>query len=166
MIVHDLRLRFLQFAFSGAAESFIPHYDAARGNVRLCQLVMAPEQAEDASRVDGRADIYSLGCTLYYLLTGRPPYSGKSMMDKLLAHKTKAIPSFQEVRPDVPEEIDLLFQKMIAKDPAKRYPSMDKILADLEREDATLAIFSAICVILPILAVLIALIILLVFLFR
>ena len=50
---------------------------------------LAPEQASDASSIDGRADIYSLGCTLHYLLTGQTVYKGKSMMDKLVAHRAQ-----------------------------------------------------------------------------
>ena len=57
---------------------------------------LAPEQAADARDVDGRADVYSLGCTLYHLLVGRPPYGGKNMMAILMAHKKEPVPSLRE----------------------------------------------------------------------
>ena len=61
---------------------------------------MAPEQAMDCHAVDARADIYSLGCTLYRLLVGRPPYRGESLMQILMAHQQAPIPSLCEARPD------------------------------------------------------------------
>ena len=88
---------------------------------------MAPEQAVNASGVDQRADIYGLGCTLCFLLTGGPVYPGKSTMDKLLAHRKQPIPSLKARRPDVPDWLDLAFQKMIAKEPAGRFASMAEV---------------------------------------
>jgi formylglycine-generating enzyme required for sulfatase activity/serine/threonine protein kinase len=82
---------------------------------------MAPEQARDAARADIRADIYSLGCTLYFLLAGRPPFSGSSPYDVVEAHRTKTAPPLNEVRKDVPAELAAVVSKMMAKDPARRY---------------------------------------------
>ena len=56
---------------------------------------MAPEQAEDSHRVDHRADIYSLGCTLYYLLTGREPFAGETVLKRLMAHMERPAPSLR-----------------------------------------------------------------------
>jgi serine/threonine protein kinase len=92
---------------------------------------MAPEQAANPSGVDQRADIYALGCTLCFLLTGGPVYPGKSMMEKLTAHRKQPIPSLKARRPDVPDWLDLAFQKMIAKDPAQRYASMEEVCQSL-----------------------------------
>jgi formylglycine-generating enzyme required for sulfatase activity len=82
---------------------------------------MAPEQAKDAARADIRADIYSLGCTLYFLLAGRPPFSGRSTYDLWEAHREKTAASLNEVRKDVPAGLADVVTKMLAKDPAQRY---------------------------------------------
>ncbi len=92
---------------------------------------MAPEQAADPRLADHRSDIYSLGCTLHYLLTGRPPYSGESLIARILAHRENPIPSLSEARPDVPESLDRLFQRMLCKSPEGRVSSLDELIADL-----------------------------------
>ena len=82
---------------------------------------MAPEQAVDAARADIRADIYGLGCTLYFLLTGTPPFSGNSHFAVLKQHGSAAAPPLTKLRPGTPPELDAIAAKMLAKDPAKRY---------------------------------------------
>ena len=80
---------------------------------------LAPEQALDSHAVDGRADIYSLGCTLYFLLAGHPPFpeGGSHLFD---ARATEA-PPIHRLRPDVPEELSAVLAAMLARDPARRY---------------------------------------------
>ncbi len=82
---------------------------------------IAPEQSLDAASADIRADIYSLGCTLYFLLSGQPPFSGNSLAGLLLAHQMDEAKPLNLVRPEVPEELAAVVRKMMAKDLAKRY---------------------------------------------
>lgn len=93
---------------------------------------MSPEQADDTSNVDQRTDIYSLGCTLYRLLTGRPPYGGESTIQKLMAHREYAVPPLSAARDDIPQTLERVYQKMVAKDREDRYASMDEVIAALE----------------------------------
>ncbi len=82
---------------------------------------LSPEQAINSHGVDIRTDIYSLGATLYYLLAGCPPYEGKSLTKKLLLTQMERPKPIQELRPEVPEELAFIIDKMMAKKPADRY---------------------------------------------
>ncbi len=93
---------------------------------------MAPEQALDSATVDHRADVYSLGCTLFFLLTGRAPYAASSLMALLLKHRDAPIPALGDVRPDVPAELDRLCRRMMAKRPDDRHSTMSDVVGDLE----------------------------------
>lgn len=93
---------------------------------------MAPEQAVSTHRVDGRADSYSLGCTLYRLLTGEAPYKGKTLVEVLLAHREAPIPSLRKKRPEVTEELEAVFRRMVAKRPEERYQTMEEVIRALE----------------------------------
>ena len=93
---------------------------------------MSPEQALRTKSADAKSDQYSLGITLWYLLTGRPAYPGESLMERLLAHREQPIPSLLEVRDDVPDGLQAVFERMIAKKPEDRYESMTEVIAGLE----------------------------------
>jgi tRNA A-37 threonylcarbamoyl transferase component Bud32 len=82
---------------------------------------IAPEQTMDAAKADIRADIYSLGCTLHFLLTGCPPFQGKSLYELLQAHHSQEAPPLHQLRAEVPVELSAVVARMMAKDPAKRY---------------------------------------------
>ncbi|MFO0877206.1 MAG: serine/threonine-protein kinase [Gemmataceae bacterium] len=81
---------------------------------------ISPEQSLDPTLVDIRSDIYSLGCTLYYLLTAHPPFQGNSVLQKLLQHREVAPPSIRKERPELPEELEALMMRMLAKAPEDR----------------------------------------------
>jgi len=85
---------------------------------------MAPEQASDSHAVDIRADIYSLGCTLYKLLTGRAPFSSekyRGSFEKMTAHVQESVPPIREFDPEIPEELATVLDRMLAKEPGERY---------------------------------------------
>ncbi len=96
---------------------------------------MAPEQAMDTKRADHRSDIYSLGCTLYFLLTKKPVYTGNNLLERISAHLKTPIPSLKEARPEVSGELDAIFQKMVAKKPRDRYQSMMEVVEALGKID-------------------------------
>ena len=95
-------------------------------------LYMAPEQARNAKGVDHRADIYALGTTLYYFLTGKQPFSGGTVVELIQAKMKGTFSRSGSLNPDVPERLDLMIDKMIAKDPGHRYATWDELIADLE----------------------------------
>lgn len=105
---------------------------------------MAPEQALDSKSADARSDVYSLGCTLFWLLSGKTPFVGDTVMKKLVAHREGEIPRLLSVRPDIPEWLEAVFQRMLAKQPEDRFQTMSKLLAALpEQTDAAIAISAA-----------------------
>jgi serine/threonine protein kinase len=81
---------------------------------------IAPEQIADAHAADIRADIYSLGCTLYFLLAGQAPYQG-SVLQKLRAHEVQRPRPLRELRPEIPAHLAAVLDRVLAKDPAHRY---------------------------------------------
>lgn len=93
---------------------------------------IAPEQIEQSHKVDHRADIYSLGCTFYYLLTAKPPYSG-TKVEVLTAHLEGRFPSVSEQRNDISPALDDLIRRMTSRNPNERIVSAKEIIAALDR---------------------------------
>ncbi len=88
---------------------------------------LAPEQAMGAKDFDHRADIYSLGCTLYFLLTGRPPFPEGMLHEKLMKHQAMTPESITKFRSDVPEKLLAICEKMMAKKPDERYQAAEEV---------------------------------------
>ncbi|MCE9524808.1 MAG: hypothetical protein K8R36_01990, partial [Planctomycetales bacterium] len=111
---------------------------AATANVTLNNVAMgtpaymAPEQATNAAGVDHRADIYSLGCSLYVLLTGRPPFEGKTALEVITKHKTEPIIRPEAIVKRVPPRLSEICLKMVAKRPEDRYANLGETIKDLE----------------------------------
>ena len=82
---------------------------------------MAPEQARDSRATSIQSDIYSLGCTFYYLLTGVAAYPGGDITDKLTRHAQSPVPDVRDLRPDVPVAVSAIIQRMMAKKPEDRF---------------------------------------------
>jgi serine/threonine protein kinase len=93
---------------------------------------LAPEQALDSHGVDIRADIYSLGATFYFCLTGRTPFHEGTVAQKLIWHQTRQPKALRSLRPEVPEGIAAIIEKMMSKDPAARYPAPSDVAEALE----------------------------------
>ena len=94
---------------------------------------LAPEQALNSHGVDARADIYGLGCSLYFLLTGHPPFPGGTLPQRLMMHQKQPPPSIHVDRPDAPHDLVDICMKMIAKKPDQRYQSAAEVAQALAR---------------------------------
>jgi serine/threonine protein kinase len=93
---------------------------------------ISPEQAVDASRVDIRADLYSLGCTFYYLLTGRPPFPDGSAVEKMVKHKFDTPRPVEELRPRTPPAVQAVLMRLMAKEPANRFQTPQELVEALK----------------------------------
>ncbi len=104
---------------------------------------MAPEQSLDSNLADARSDVYSLGCTLYFLLTGEAPYRGDSLIQVFMEHHNQPVPSLRDKRPDVPEPVDAFCRKMLAKSPDERFASMKEVLTAIDECNVAIPVYTA-----------------------
>lgn len=93
---------------------------------------MSPEQARDSRATSERSDIYSLGCTFYFLLTGAPPFPGGDIADKLSRHCTEPPPDSRKLRPEIPGPLALLIRRMMAKRPENRFANYAELMDELD----------------------------------
>jgi serine/threonine protein kinase len=145
LLTPDGRIKILDFGLARfVSEGAAPHPppqplgteleksgDRPSGEVLGTPDYVAPEQARDPRSADTRADIYSLGCTLYHLLTGRPPFAGGTDLHKLIAHQERMPVPLAEIRPGLPRELTAVLERMLAKDPAQRYQTPAEVARDL-----------------------------------
>jgi serine/threonine-protein kinase len=94
---------------------------------------LSPEQARNLHHVDIRSDVYSLGCTFYYLLTGRVPFPGGTTLEKLVRHSTEQPPAVEQIRPEVSPPVAAIVRRMMAKDPRQRFQTPAEVATVLAR---------------------------------
>src|SRR4029079_3899101 len=120
--------------FNVHKDNLTEKYDA--GSVRGTADYLAPEQAIN-NQVDIRSDLYSLGATFYFLVTGRAPFQEGTITQKLIWHQTKAPQAIREKRPDVPPEINAIIEKLMSKAAAGRYQTPAELAEALAPFTAT-----------------------------
>ncbi len=129
------RAKVLDFGIAKLASAGAIAANTATHAVLGTPLYMAPEQCRGAASVDGKADVYSLGCILFELVAGRPPFTidpGTSPLALLNLHLSEPIPSLARLAPLVPTAVIALVERMLAKDAAQR-PTMQEVAAELGR---------------------------------
>jgi hypothetical protein len=143
MLTHDGHVKILDFGLARFAMESAPSplavLPSPASSLTQVGIVMgtpdyiAPEQARDAHTADIRADIYSLGCTLYDLLAGHAPFAGGTVMSKVMAHIERTPTPLNQVRSDVPADLARVVERMMAKDPARRYQTPAAVATALAR---------------------------------
>ena len=129
---HDGVVRVIDVGLARPVQPRPGEADSALNAIVGTPAFMAPEQVSKPSTVDAQSDVYSLGCTLYFLLTGRQVYPEISMADWLTGIVSRDPPSVRAARRDVPAALDRLFRRMIAFEKADRPGSMAEVIAGLE----------------------------------
>jgi WD40 repeat protein len=124
-------VKILDFGLARLAGEAAPGGVTGSGMVLGTVDYIAPEQADNAHEADIRSDIYSLGCTLYHLLAGKPPFPTGTPFQKLTAHVNKNPLPLTEIRDDLPEGLMLVLECMMAKNPKHRYQTPAEVASAL-----------------------------------
>jgi serine/threonine protein kinase/tetratricopeptide (TPR) repeat protein len=132
MLTDDGAVKVLDFGLAYFVSEAKTGDRPAMQNVLLGSIdYMAPEQAADPHSADIRADVYSLGCTLYFLLAGQPPFPQGDLAEKIRSHAQRSPSALVEARGDLPPELPQVLERMLAKSPAERYQSPGEVVAAL-----------------------------------
>jgi serine/threonine protein kinase len=126
------RIKVLDFGLAKLASEYGGSIVTSRGAVFGTPAYMAPEQCKDSGRVDGRADLYSIGCIFYRCLCGRPPFDYKETLALLQAQLKKIPKSPRLRRADIPAEVDALIMRLLAKEPNDRVQTCTELIAALD----------------------------------
>ncbi len=122
MLTRDGKVKILDFGLARLARGKASKPGVTQvGDFMGTPDYVSPEQAMDASRADIRADLYSLGCTFYCLLAGRPPFRASGELQVIMAHMEKDVPPLTDLRSDVPAKLWTVLARLLEKDPSKRY---------------------------------------------
>lgn len=132
LIVSDDGVRLVDMGLARSASLDLSEDMTASGVTLGTFDYISPEQAKDPRDADLRSDLYSLGCTLVFMLTGGPPFPGGTMLQKLLSHGNTPPPDIRSARPDVSDNLKAVIEKMLAKRPANRYQTAHDLIADLQ----------------------------------
>lgn len=132
MLGRDGRVRVLDLGLVKFTRGVTSMAASLDGTVRGTAAYMSPEQAISIRNADHRSDIYSLGSSLYFVLTGQPMFPEKTVMQQLIAHQKKPAPSLLALRSDLPGYLDQFYLKMVAKDPNQRIQSMAEVVSGLQ----------------------------------
>jgi serine/threonine protein kinase len=132
MIDQDAEVKVLDLGVSKSGTPFAGKPSTDEGVIGTPHY-MSPEQAHDSSTVDARADIYSLGATIYHLLTGSPPFSGDNLIEVITQQVTAQAAPVRVVSPEVSRPCAALLETMMARDPRDRHADWDAVEKDLQR---------------------------------
>ena len=136
MLVHrngTLKILDMGLARSGASDQTSLETElTATGTLLGTTGYMAPEQALNSKNADHRSDMYGLGCTFHFMLTGSEIYHGTTFVEKIVAHREQPIPDLRKLRDDVPTAVQELFGQMVAKDIDQRFQSACELRSEVE----------------------------------
>ncbi|MBN1393441.1 MAG: serine/threonine protein kinase [Pirellulales bacterium] len=132
LIASEGRVKLIDLGLARVRQSAPAADDLTASGVTLGTFdYISPEQARDPRHADVRSDIYSLGCTLFFALAGQPPFPEGTVLQKLLQHQGDRPPDIRSFRPELPEELNRVLEKMMAKDPDRRYAGPGELVGDL-----------------------------------
>ncbi|HVR84507.1 MAG TPA: protein kinase [Planctomycetota bacterium] len=131
MLARDGEARVLDLGLSKNLEDSALSFKTVTGAVLGTPHYISPEQAQGERNVDGRSDIYSLGATIYHLVTGRTPFDGATALEILSKHVNTVLPNPQDLREEIPDAVVHVLERMMAKAPADRYRDCGELITDL-----------------------------------